>query len=1254
MTARPESVTAAESVSRRAEHDARGSVTIMVLLLICVLGGSIAAVLSLQYSGQKVQHEFTGAGHVSLRATTIAGDSAIDEAIAKLRQRSSTAVDGGTGKCSSRAPLDEDDAKQLAAESVDDDEDVVEEAEASPYFITKVKGEDDSRPPMTVLCVTELNSGKPVVNGGVSYGTVLQTLGGTLGKGQSNAVRQDSTAALADPDRVKQLKNPFCDDFSNAVANSNYGCEGGLHIGSNVQSTTVGIVVEGAPTFEGNLIESNSSIVLDHSPTRRLQVVAPATIRARRQCAQYKAGALNNGMPITDGLTGFILTGWSKAHPEATGVPAAKCADDLDGTDDAKAEAFQKSDPMDRFHHELWSSANCGVLPADQAVKFDQECGSIETDLGEPPMPLLEDCKSGLVVFRPGWYKDADSIEDFFDDATCKDALLYFSPTYSGNGPGSAWDGPGVYYMDFSAPAGVAPDPNAVDYTLGPPNTGRLPLGIVGGTPPTDVIGGLDANGYQAWRPVSCDLDEDAPHAAPDCSEAKQPRKRMRFQSIKLDQASVSFGLGTETMPKEMQAAKIDGVPATLTLPNTNDQARVELELPFTRLSTQRDPYSNKPLVNISLSDGLAWNHPDHDPNRDGVAIDVSYKLPSNFPYSKRQLVIHAGGNGTCTLDLPIGTRMYGSTTGPFHVDLTGGCTNAIPTSEGPKPGIKSGPFPAGVGIGASDTDSWTMRQSQSSNAGLNNLKVEIILKATTGNGSQSIPDVQLDGAELYVNYSGPPSPDFPTGCDPVATVPGIQMIFGGRSRLDLNQSGLSTPKSNSGMSFEMCGSPGATTGGSRYGPSLIGLADHEGTSPACSTGTAPTAYQTCGQVGAPWYKDGNDLVDSACDISGGWTTTSTSCAEVKKYASATTATTPLEATSATWTAGNTLQVKYKLPNNVVSAQALIERIQFDIEHAEGANEPDGVQRVDVSLAATSGATWTTHDNTLGGEVKKLLGHGDRYRCGGGVRAFGGDDLATGAGTCPSPGSTERGIPVVSDAAMQRWQYGLYMDTRPGGDPTRVNPQWPFERIPAVTFADASKLSGATLTYTVTSKPGATGLWAKLGKVNLRIVYRPPGTLRPIGGCLTVKPAYNWDGEMIGTDRDWGTKSAGAAIGIASADMYKQGCALIDSSGARIHFSGSVYAPTAALDLTGSDNDTAFNSNALVVRHLTISGWNESVSSTLGSSASLSAGHRQATLYAWRTDTPDGPRLVAEATIDIDDSPQIGRNVFIESWKRYE
>ena len=1255
------------------QGDARGSVLVMVLVLVCVLGGTIAAVISLQFTTSKAQTEVTGAGTLGLRNVTVSGDSAIDEAIAKLRQRPGVGVDGGTQKCKSSGNAGHEnaltDAEALALLPLAANP--TWEA-AVTQFLTQVPAITNVRPPVTVLCVAHKNSGRNITGGGTNWGTVLTTLGGTTNQGQPWSWH--GAPLMASEDDRKRQKSPFCDDFSGASASGDLPCETGLEAGRGVQNTEVSLVAQGDPAFMGNLINSNSSIVVNSfghaTAKRKIQVVGDGFLYARQHCVGYDSAAA--AAPITTNIQEFIMTGWTKETAAGEGSPYAhkKCYQwniDTDPWTIGYQRPPLTTDPMSSFHHELWKETDCGTLPADHAVDYTDQCGKISAAnvLGAPQMPITIDCYSGFVKFEPGYYDNVGYLDQFWNasaPAACKNAVLYFSPEYGDNGP-SYETGPGVYYMDFTS---------GTDRAWGPPVSGKMPMTVVGGTPPVDGDDGdgLDENGYQAWIAEGCEIA----HAltTPDCPV--QPRKRLRYQSVAFSGAALPSNSNDKSNTNEMKATKIgDGQKMLVSLPRNGDKSTTTYTKEFTALTNAFDPYSGKPLVKVLPDgDGKAAGAAGDNPLKDGVAVEVAYNAPASGKYGANglELEISAGG-GTCTLKLPTGNYIAGNgVTQPLHVDLTGGCKPTLTSSTGvPITATKAGSFPVGVDYSPATTSSWTYHTG-SAETPTSNITAALTMKQGAAGGSDPSVVAELDGIEFYVNYAGPPAPDFPNACDPAPGAKGVQMIFGGESRIYLKESGLATPYSNTGLNFELCGSMGATDGGSEYGPALIGLSDHTGTSPACDI-SGSVHWQSCGQVGAPWVKEGGDLVDTSqpCTFSASWGATS-NCTTLKQYVAKTNTGTALEAPAAWATSNDPLTMSFKMPANVVPSNSTIEAIEFQVEHAEGGAATDSIQRVDVDING-AGANWNTGSLVNATAIKALMNNVvDPYRCGGGTGTGGAAGLAADTVTdrtnaCPAPDSTAGGIPITNSSTLTTWRWGGRMDTKPTAagvahDATNVNPNWPWERtiVDSAYFNDAAKLHGATVTFTITPKAGSTGKYAKLKKFNMRIIYRPPGTLRPLNGCLTIKPAYNWDDTMMGTDRDWAAGAGSASSGIVSKgaydpNMYPTTCALLISDGPRIHINGSVYAPTAALDLSGSDNDSSFNSNALIARHLTITGWANSVETSLGSDASIDEGHRTVTLYAWRTDTSP-PRKLAEVTVDLDDSVTSGNTTVVTSWIRYE
>ena len=146
---------------------------------------------------------------------------------------------------------------------------------------------------------------------------------------------------------------------------------------------------------------------------------------------------------------------------------------------------------------------------------------------------------------------------------------------------------------------------------------------------------------------------------------------------------------------------------------------------------------------------------------------------------------------------------------------------------------------------------------------------------------------------------------------------------------------------------------------------------------------------------------------------------------------------------------------------------------------------------------------------------------------------------------------------------------------------------------------------------------GNTGTKAKvawLDGIELTVYFRPPGTIRPLSGCLTIRAGHNPDANvgfnnvpghaatrLMGVDTDWGARTqtpgysdSSYTAGTNSTDV--ESCALIrmissQSSGVKLHVRGMIYAPTAAVDLNGKENEAPFVTDGLIVRHLSTWRW---------------------------------------------------------------
>jgi hypothetical protein len=118
--------------------------------------------------------------------------------------------------------------------------------------------------------------------------------------------------------------------------------------------------------------------------------------------------------------------------------------------------------------------------------------------------------------------------------------------------------------------------------------------------------------------------------------------------------------------------------------------------------------------------------------------------------------------------------------------------------------------------------------------------------------------------------------------------------------------------------------------------------------------------------------------------------------------------------------------------------------------------------------------------------------------------------------------------------------------------------------------------------------------------VEVTAEYRKARTLRPLRGCLTTRLGYRsttdfpnnavtsdatpWDFGWIKNGLPFTDESAARSSGSLDQDS----CPLLRTNpGPKLHVRGSIFAPTAALDLSGNDNDAPFVTGGIVVRNLT-------------------------------------------------------------------
>jgi hypothetical protein len=211
------------------------------------------------------------------------------------------------------------------------------------------------------------------------------------------------------------------------------------------------------------------------------------------------------------------------------------------------------------------------------------------------------------------------------------------------------------------------------------------------------------------------------------------------------------------------------------------------------------------------------------------------------------------------------------------------------------------------------------------------------------------------------------------------------------------------------------------------------------------------------------------------------------------------------------------------------------------------------------------------------------------------------------------------------------------------------NADWSIENNLTQDLHSPEALAGAEITVSVT--PTNDGYWhyEALDGLVLRITYRPPFSPRPLSGCSTTRvgalhppvyyeglgsagatPDWQWNpatyqytglyngGGHDWLDSDWGPLQSTGSLngggpqqgdqgfgnnsgtgGSNGSVADKQDCALVDvyssngSSGSlnKIHVAGMIYAPSAAVQLAGRDNDAPWVTAGLVARQITALRW---------------------------------------------------------------
>jgi len=216
--------------------------------------------------------------------------------------------------------------------------------------------------------------------------------------------------------------------------------------------------------------------------------------------------------------------------------------------------------------------------------------------------------------------------------------------------------------------------------------------------------------------------------------------------------------------------------------------------------------------------------------------------------------------------------------------------------------------------------------------------------------------------------------------------------------------------------------------------------------------------------------------------------------------------------------------------------------------------------------------------------------------------------------------------------------------------PNRADPTYASENLVTSRLRTSNALNGATVRIAVSAN-GAPRR-AVIEGFEIVVDYRPPGTLRPLRGCLTLRLGDDAPGSLSGyrgvspiqNFAPWRPRDTDAAYLAGSGAQDVNDCALMDvqsgssSYNSKLHIVGSVYAPTAAVQFAGNDNEAAFVTDGIVVRHLTVMRWRRGPNTAgLGGGSVLARDPRIVRLQAWYRGA-----CVAEAEVELDDYDRDG------------
>jgi hypothetical protein len=1177
-------------MNRVRRGDERGSTLMLVLVFITIVGVSGAAVLNLQSTTYRAQGIVTG------KATTDqSAQNALNSAIQVLRADPS----GETGR--------DDTTKTAGCNNKNSSSTVVDYGSGSGA--------------MQVQCTPMAGSGQRPNGDAELPKAVIVTMGGAEGNGPNNG--DTNTAQI-----------PFCDDFH---ARDSGSCEAGFFLGraDPTINSEGGLIVDSNGGNGTYLMKSNSSIVVRDGGDSDRKIKVDGKVWARRACsaqvvANYTSSNSNDyktdcgGKDNVDNATWPLMT-----MDDCSGgrVPDESCFPYLPRQGDTAHPGANSATPDGLWDLRTFTEPT-EFTTADASNPFNPSAKPAPRMTATPVPGCPGVGGAGYVIFTPGYYNDLDALDDRMNN--CGDTLFYFKP--------------GPYYFDFS--------PSSTQNSWTEPNgaNGKLSQ-IVGGTGTT--------SGDGAWLPCNIDQNKFGPSsptydprlpadvAHNDCPV--QPTKHMDLQLLSTS---------------SQWANPVD----TLKMDTTSDSATTNNTAAFIKWS--------KPQVRLPERTGTAVK---------SLAVRIKYLSPSTNPDGSPQ---YAPGWPRLTVQLPGGANC------DFYLTKYG---NTLPSPDGDKFTLfttdAQGNFKVGDACN-SKTNGWDAKLASvpADPSLVNGMTLIYEVKSTK---FQQYVQGSVDGVNIDVDYKGRPAPDYPGGCDP--RQPGVQFVFGGNSRMNFNANNAFV---------ELCGFRSTTpdnvttlpttSGGGKYAIAMYGVPEFAADPPRRSTTIAQFTdinngnnkkfpLQSVVADGTPGMVDAADAVDtSAAKIC------ATGCAQDNVLK------------SAQWsdnTAAN-IQFNTQLKSNgtidQIPAGSTITGTELRFRHAEG-KVPLDANGVSPDTSAIGAIKITVTPGTSGGgsngaiatsfAINNVPHCGDfkmpksNPACDFHFGFFGETpNNASPASAISSPAGTR-----FTSKSNPCWADNTTSTLKSGATIASFNSQFTTTGYTAAkcdwyggidnralvdSLSTPEAWNGAQVQVSYIGNAGSTNKMAWVDGVELTVYYRPPGTVRPLSGCLTTRAGHNpyanaeWNNtatspatRLVGVDTDWGARTQTVGLsdsaytsGTATTDV--ESCALIrmlssQTSGVKLHVRGMIYAPTAALDLNGKDNEAPFVTDGIIARHITTWRWRTGHPTNAFGQDIGDRNDRQVWLYVKQNGT-----TIARELVDIDDGEgsSFGRNAAVNEF----